>query len=64
MAEILDVLTTAKITKETIFETESLLTNDLLIWELKDESTDRAMALGYIQGINEFANKLVERLGL
>lgn len=64
MAEILDVLKTAKITREAIFETESLLTNDLLIWELKDESTDRAMALGYIQGINEFANKLVERLGL
>lgn len=64
MAEILDVLKTVKITKEAIYETESLLTNDLLIWELKDESTDRAMALGYIQGINEFANKLVERLGL
>ena len=64
MAEILDVLKTVKITKEAIYETESLLTNDLLIWELKDKSTDRAMALGYIQGINEFANKLVERLGL
>jgi hypothetical protein len=35
-----------------------------LIWELKDEANDRAMALGYIQGINDFANKLVERLGL
>lgn len=64
MAEILDVLTTAKITKETIYEIESLLTSDLLIWELKGEATDRAMALGYIQGINDFANRLVERLGL
>lgn len=64
MAEILDVLKTAKITKEAIYETESLLTNELLIWELKDEEINRAMALGYIQGINEFANKLVERLEL
>ena len=64
MAEILDVLKTAKITREAIYETESLLTNDLLIWELKDEATDRAMALGYIQGINDFAKTLVERLEL
>lgn len=64
MAEILDVLKTAKITRETIFETESLLTNDLLIWELKDKETDRLMALGYLQGINDFAKTLVERLEL
>ena len=64
MAEILDVLKTAKITREAIYETESLLTNDLLIWELKAEATDRAMALGYIQGINDFAKTRVERLKL
>ena len=64
MAEILEVLTTAKVTREAIFETESLLTNELLIWELKDEATDRTMALGYIQGLNDFANRLIERLGI
>lgn len=64
MAEILDVLTTAKITKEAIFETESLLTKDLLIWELKDSEKDSLVALGYIQGLNDFAKTLVERLGL
>lgn len=64
MTEIPDVLKTAKITKEAIYETESLLTNDFLIWKLKDEATDRAKALGYIQGINDFAKTLVERLEL
>ena len=33
MAEILDVLKTVKITKEAIYETESLLTNDLLFMD-------------------------------
>lgn len=64
MAEILDVLKTAKITREAIFEIESKLTDDLFIWELSDNEKDRNMALGYVQGINDFSKTLVERLEL
>ena len=64
MAEILEVLKSANITREAIFETESLLTNQLLIWELKDNEADKSIALGYIQGLNDFANNLIGKLGL
>lgn len=53
-----------KISREMIFEVESILINQLLIWELKDKPNDRTMALGYIQGLNDFANELIEKLEL